>query len=126
MIHTVALSLGSNCGDRERAIREAVKWLTGVLEETRACGSYETEAIGGGTRPYLNSVVEARTGLSDGHLNALLKEYERAHGRDEAARTRGDVPIDIDLVVSDGRILRPRDYTADFFQIGFRNNSRGR
>ncbi len=117
--HSVALSLGSNCGDREGAVAEAEEWLTAILVGARGSDAYETAPVGSGTRPYLNAVVLGETDLSDCQLNAMLKAYETSHGRDDESRRRGDVPIDIDLVVSDGKVLRPRDFACSFFTIGY-------
>lgn len=117
--HMVWLGLGSNCGDRSRSMSMAIEWLGGILEDAEFSHVYETSPVGSGTRPYLNAVVSGWTVLDDESLNLTLKAYERMHGRDDAARCRGDVPVDIDLVVSGGKVLRPRDWGCAFFRIGY-------
>lgn len=119
MIHEVVIGVGSNCGDRESSMADAIAELLDMLDEASASHIYETPAAGGGTRPYLNAVVTGQTGLDDAELNRQLKRYEVLHGRDVASRLRGDVPIDLDLVFSGGELLRPRDYAQDFFRIGY-------
>lgn len=119
MKHEVIIGVGSNVGDRENSMADAISELLNLLDEGVASHIYETPAAGGGTRPYLNAVVIGHTELDDNELNRLLKRYEVLHGRDVASRLRGDVPIDLDLVFSGGELLRPRDYSQDFFRIGY-------
>lgn len=54
-----------------------------------------------------------------GELERLSKQFEISLGRDAQARTRGDVPVDIDIVVFDGKIMRERDFESEFFRIGY-------
>ncbi|MDE7159952.1 MAG: 2-amino-4-hydroxy-6-hydroxymethyldihydropteridine diphosphokinase [Muribaculaceae bacterium] len=117
--HRVTLGVGCNCGDRHSAMTLAMEWLCTLLTGARCSAIYETEPVGGGTRNYLNAVVTGETLLSDTELNTLLKEYEYAHGRDAEARRRGDVWIDIDLVMSADNLLRPFDFSQDFFLQGY-------
>ena len=44
-------------------------------------------------------------------------EYD--FGRDSEARERGDVPLDVDIVLFDAEIVRPRDFSQSFFRIGY-------
>ncbi len=115
----VVIGVGSNCGDRDAAMADAIRELLGLLSGGRASSVYETPAAGGGTRPYLNAVVAGVTTLPDAELNRRLKRYEVLHGRDLASRLRGDVPIDLDLVLSGGEVVRPRDFSQRFFRIGY-------
>lgn len=58
----VYLSLGSNLGDREANLREAVERIKAFgLEITRASSIYETEPVGYKEQPwFLNQVIEIR------------------------------------------------------------------
>ncbi len=120
----VVLSLGSNYGDRERSVGKARDWLLSVLEETESSGIYETPPVGNsGSTNYINCVI-AGIFPDDYHiLEKLCKDYERNNGRDEESRRLKQVPIDIDIVMSDGEILRPKDFAASFFQIGYKGLS---
>ncbi len=122
--YKVTLSLGSNCGNRRALLSGAVEWLEGRLGGMEVSDFYETPALadkeGRCTHPtYLNAVVR---GVYYGNgplaLQTEAKQYEEAAGRDAAARVRGCVPIDIDVVISDGTVLRERDATSRFFTIG--------
>ncbi len=67
----------------------------------------------------MNAVVEIRTSLSFELLQDACKMFEISSGRDLKCREQGLVPIDIDIVMWNNEILRPKDHTCDFFKIGF-------
>lgn len=116
----VVLGLGANHGDRYATLNRAMTSLSQVLENFRCSNFYETPAIGkNSTGTYLNAVVSADTTLSMQDLDALLKQLEIEAGRDELARSRGEVPLDLDIVVYADTIVRPRDYAQSFFRIGY-------
>ena len=100
------LGLGSNLGDRQARLREAVAGLPDVVAVSPV---YESEPVGGppGQPLYLNAVVELSTGLDP---RALL---EVAQGLEEAAsrrRTEPDGPrtLDVDvLLVGDLQVCEP-------------------
>lgn len=114
------LSLGSNCGDRRQAICQAVERLRERVSVVQVSELYETPDAHGGPKRYLNAVAHVRTEASAEEMERICKNLELKAGRDEAARRRGDVPIDIDPVIFNGQIIRPRDYQALFFQTGYR------
>lgn len=120
MISQIVLSLGSNCGDRETNVREAAAWLGMHLSGMRCSGIYETPEVHGNGSPYFNAVVIGETDNDYETFNQELKHYELLAGRDDTCRRMGLVPIDIDIVVWNGDILRPFDYSARFFTIGYR------
>jgi 2-amino-4-hydroxy-6-hydroxymethyldihydropteridine diphosphokinase len=102
---TVAiLSLGSNLGDRERSLRDAVAdiaALDGVILRGTS-GVVETAAIKptgvDATAPaYLNAVARVLTTLSPPDLLARLNGIEANHGRVREVRW-GDRTLDIDIV----------------------------
>ena len=119
----VVLSLGSNCGNRNAQVSKAMTWLSSLLADVSSSPVYETpEAYGRGDL-YMNAVVKGETPIPIEALNRLFKDYEYAHGRDCASRRKGEVPIDIDIVIAGDDILRPRDFNQQFFQIGYRQLS---
>lgn len=98
------LALGSNLGNREQTLRDAVRAI-GELDGVtvlRASGIVETPAlkpdgIDVDAPAYLNAVVLARTALHPRQLLVALQGVEAAHGR---VRTEhwGDRTLDIDIV----------------------------
>lgn len=123
---TAFFSLGSNCGDRRENILKALALLRERLVNNPEVKDYvsdiyETPDAHGGPRPYMNAVMAIQTALEATVLERTAKEIELKLGRTPEARLRGEVPIDIDLVEYNREILRPRDFKATFFSIGYQN-----
>ena len=112
--------IGSNCGDREGNVDAALVWLSGILADFRHTPVYATPDCHGGARKYMNAVAVGCTCLEAPELERLCKDYECAAGRDAEAREAGNVPIDIDIVVFDGKILREKDFGCEFFKKGYK------
>jgi 2-amino-4-hydroxy-6-hydroxymethyldihydropteridine diphosphokinase len=101
------LSLGSNLGDREQTIRDAVADISGLpdVDLVAASSLVETPAI----KPhgvdheapaYLNAVVIVTTGLAPEELLAELNRIELEHHRVREERW-GDRTLDIDIITID-------------------------
>jgi len=114
---SVVLSLGSNLGDREALLRDAVAAIAALddVTVTAVSGIVETPAL----KPhgvdvdapaYLNAVVLAETTASPHALLAALADIERAQGRTREERW-GDRTIDIDIVAFDDLELATDDLT---------------
>jgi 2-amino-4-hydroxy-6-hydroxymethyldihydropteridine diphosphokinase len=107
----VHLGLGSNLGDREAALRGAVRALAGPdVEPLRTSPVYETAYVGPGSpQPaYLNAVAEVRTRLLPLALLRRTQAVERAFGRPPGTHLRPR-PLDIDLLFyGDWWIRSPR------------------
>lgn len=118
---TAVLSIGSNCGDKQGHVRECMDWLMSHSEVnvSKCSHIYETPELHGKGTPYCNAVVEITTGLTLEKLTELTKDYEILCGRDCDCRKQGLVPIDVDVVIWNGKIIRPKDFACEFFRIGF-------
>ncbi len=111
------LALGSNLGDRESTLREAVRDI-GALDGVtvlRASGIVETPAlkpdgVDQDAPAYLNAVVAVRSALAPHALLAALGGIERAHGRVRDERW-GDRTLDIDIVTFGEQQLDSDDLT---------------
>jgi 2-amino-4-hydroxy-6-hydroxymethyldihydropteridine diphosphokinase len=98
------LSLGSNLGDRERNIRDAVADISAVpgVSVLATSGLVETYAVKldgvDTTAPaYLNAIVQVTTSLRPEELLAATAHIETARGRTREERW-GDRTLDIDIV----------------------------
>jgi 2-amino-4-hydroxy-6-hydroxymethyldihydropteridine diphosphokinase len=90
------LGIGSNLGDRERHLREAVAGLPDVV---RASPVYETDPVGGPEQPpYLNAVVELATERSPRQLLEVARRLEAAAGRARGERF-GPRTLDVDVLL---------------------------
>lgn len=121
MPHSFILSLGSNTEEASRSVTEALSWICDHFNGAIHSECYATAPAGskGGDRQYVNAVAAISAEMDKDSLDLLLKAYELSHGRDEKSRQEGIVPIDIDIVVSDGDIIRQWEYGQSFFQTGF-------
>jgi 2-amino-4-hydroxy-6-hydroxymethyldihydropteridine diphosphokinase len=92
--------LGSNIGDRLRALQQAADRI-GSLAETeplRASAVYETEPWGYKPQPaYLNCVLECETAMELLPFHAELRKIEETMGRLDAPRYHPRI-IDIDIL----------------------------
>jgi 2-amino-4-hydroxy-6-hydroxymethyldihydropteridine diphosphokinase len=95
--------MGSNLGDREAIMREAILWLRAQHRNTlRACSSlYETEPVGKTDQGwFLNCVIQVETFREMHEFFRVLQEGEALFGR---VRTEplGPRTLDLDLLVFD-------------------------
>src|SRR5262245_38448914 len=130
---TIYLGLGSNLGDRRRAVAGALAALVahGVAVQ-RVSPLYDTDYVGSrGPQPaYLNAVVEAHTELEPLALLEVLQRIEAAagrapHGHDQPRRLDidilwyGDREIDLPgLVVPHPRLAERRFVLQPLHDLG--------
>ena len=98
------LSLGSNLGNREETLREAVRRIGAAesVELTAVSSVYETEPWGKLDQPrFLNLAVAVETTLSPEALLALAQKIENELGRVRHERW-GARTIDIDILCFEG------------------------
>ena len=105
----VAIALGSNQGDRDRTIRDAIGALDEQLANLRVSTLYDTEPVGVGPQPrFLNAAATGETSLSARDLLDLLLAIERRLGRERpfpgAPRT-----LDLDLILYGDAIINEPD-----------------
>jgi 2-amino-4-hydroxy-6-hydroxymethyldihydropteridine diphosphokinase len=105
------VGLGSNIGDRESHIRQALRRL-GRQDRIRLIASsslYETEPVGITDQPpFLNAAAHLFTDLEPARLLEALLEVERRMGR-RRTRRWGPRIIDLDLLLYEDLIVeRPR------------------
>lgn len=74
------------------------------------------DATGKTSKIYANSVVYLKSPLPLEGLTELTKQLEVQMGRTPSSSS---VPLDIDIVVQNQTILRPKDYSRDYFRIGY-------
>lgn len=97
---TIYLALGSNIGDREENLCEAIGRLDASgVHVTKTSSVYETEPVDYLEQPwFLNSVLEAHTELSAGELLAMLRRIESQMGSKKPF-AKGPRLIDLDILL---------------------------
>lgn len=113
------IGIGSNTPDRTERVAAAIGWLGSVFSEGFHSSAYVTRALNGNDPDYLNAVMSVETDRPMDEVNAMLKDYERTSGRTAVSKLHGEVPIDLDIVVWDGRIVRPKDFGYRYFLQGY-------
>jgi len=105
----VAIALGSNLGDRERLLREAVAALEQHLQQLRVSTFHETDPVGVGGQPrFLNAAATGYTTLPARDLLVVLLDIERQFGR-ERPYPRAPRTLDLDLILYGDLIMNERD-----------------
>jgi 2-amino-4-hydroxy-6-hydroxymethyldihydropteridine diphosphokinase len=108
---TTLLSLGTNLGDREANLRNAITALAPTVRVTRESCVYETAPWGFEDQPsFLNMVVEGETDLPPLELLKFLKTLETELGRTPTFRY-GPRLIDLDILFSGDLILETPELT---------------
>jgi len=106
------VALGSNLGDRERTLLDAVEELRAApgVEVAAVSGLIETEPVGFVDQPrFVNGVVALDTTLPARALLELLLDVERRFGRNrEGVPAQGPRTLDLDLLLyGDAEIDEP-------------------
>ncbi|MCM3791120.1 2-amino-4-hydroxy-6-hydroxymethyldihydropteridine diphosphokinase [Domibacillus indicus] len=101
MIHEAYLSLGTNMGNREEQLREAVRQLEEQksLQLMAVSSIYETDPVGFTDQPsFFNIVVKLKTSMTPDELLAACQEIENKLGRERIVRW-GPRTIDLDILL---------------------------
>ena len=120
---TAYIGLGSNLGDRDSYIDEALRIIavTGQVELYRVSDIIETDALASTEQPkFLNAVAELKTMLSSADLHKTLTNIENGLGR----KRRGQWwprTIDLDLLLFGKEILESPDLTIPHPQMHLRS-----
>ena len=107
----IVLGLGTNLGDREKYLRDAVFALRGFLEEVAVSPVYESQAMlppdapKEWNRAFLNMAVSGVTGLTPEALLRQVKSIESRLGRLPQGHW-GPREIDIDILAYGDLVLQ--------------------
>lgn len=118
--HTVYLGLGSNLGDRQSNLIEAIQSLRANIHVDQVSSVYESRAAYNPDQPaFLNVAVKGTTELQPQEVMRFVRRVERRLGR-----VRRDQylprPIDIDLLAFDDRVIASDDLTLPHPQLAER------
>lgn len=106
------LCLGSNMGDREKTLRQALTLLSLKINLDKVSSIYETEPVGYKEQPlFLNLVCRITTDLPPEELLHFAKEIETRIGRVPSEQINSPRPIDIDILFYDNKIMETQNLT---------------
>lgn len=110
------IGVGSNSPDKSHQMQQAIEFLRSSLDDFRCSTVYSTPALNGMDADYLNAVACGKCNMAIDEAVSMLKAYECRCGRKKDDKS---VIIDLDLVVADDKVLRPRDMNREYFRIGY-------
>ncbi len=113
------LGVGSNSSDRDWQIENAIKWIKEKFSNVKLSSIYETRASNGKDADYINLVMRVDTHKSIEETTEMLKKYEAICGRTPASKLEGVIPIDLDIVVWNTEIVRPKEFDYPYFSRGY-------
>ena len=112
MKKTVYLSLGSNVGDREANLEQAISQLENLGTVLRRSSFYETEPMEVTDQPwFLNCAVELETELMPKQFISAVLDVERSMGR-KRTKKKGPRSIDIDVILFGKSIVEMKGLTV--------------
>ena len=112
MTNLAYLSLGSNIGDREAHLREAIRRLETTGKVSALSSFYETEPVDFTQQAlFLNCAVCLETSLAAGDLMSRLLEIERELGRERVLK-KGPRTIDIDILLFGDLVVNSAELTV--------------
>jgi 2-amino-4-hydroxy-6-hydroxymethyldihydropteridine diphosphokinase len=110
-VATVYLGIGSNMGDRQQNLAQALELLSSQSEIEQLSSIYETEPVGFKEQPFfLNAVCRISTKLSPEKLLSFIKEIEATSGRIPSF-ANAPRPIDIDILFYNNSVIKNPDLT---------------
>jgi deoxyguanosine kinase len=121
--HTAYIGLGSNLGDKNENLPNALSQLRvhSSVVSIDSSSSYETKPLGRTDQPFfLNAVAKIKSTLSYRALFEHLREIEHAMGRQRNEHW-APRPIDLDLLLYDEQIVDEPDLKIPHSQLHLRS-----
>lgn len=116
----VYIGIGSNLGDREGNIKNALLDIAKIGKITRKSSLYETEPMGYKDQPaFLNCVISVDTNIEPKNLLTILKKIEKRLGRENTFKN-GPRTIDLDILLYGNRIVGQSDLKIPHPRMGER------
>ena len=113
-LHNVLIALGSNTGNRQGNLSEALVKCKDFIQTNRLSPVIETKPIGHTNNPYLNQLFSGTTSLTLEKLLDNTKRIENEMGPDRS--NRENVVIDIDIMLYDQQKLHITDWERDYLK----------
>lgn len=113
------ISLGANTADKEAVLTQVMDAIGHITIITARTPIYTTPAEGSiPAAPYANALLLINTHSNYEALRATFKEWEQKAGRTPQSKAQGIIPLDIDIIMWDGSILKERDMQYEYMKKG--------
>lgn len=119
-MNTALISLGANTPDKQEILSTVIKEIALYAHIKAQTLIYHTAAEGSITQaaPYANALLIIETENDYATLHRTFKEREQRAGRTAQSKIDGIVPLDIDIVKWNDKILKERDMEFEFMKSG--------
>ena len=117
--HDIYLGIGSNMGDREKNLNEAVRMLgeDGLTRVCRVSSFIETEPVGYTEQAdFLNGAVYVKSLRTPEQFLDLISEIETALKRERVIHW-GPRTIDVDILLYDDAVIQTEDLTIPHIEM---------
>ena len=115
------LSLGANTHDKKERLSHTIEAIAQIANIKTQTPIYETPAEGSiATKPYANALVLIDTPAEYDELRATFKQWEVQAGRTPESKQQGLIPLDIDIVTWNERIIKERDMEFEYMKLGLK------
>ncbi|MDE6703162.1 MAG: 2-amino-4-hydroxy-6-hydroxymethyldihydropteridine diphosphokinase, partial [Muribaculaceae bacterium] len=114
------LCLGSNTPCRTEIISSVIERIARLCRIVVKSSMYEAPDESGLGAPYVNIVLSVEPSMTLDDFRTELKELELQYGRDAHSKSIGVMPLDADIIIWDGEIIDPYQYSREYFKIGYR------
>lgn len=116
---TALISLGANTPGKHATLTDTIERIKELAQVTALTPVYETPAEGSiAAAPYANALLQISTNIDYHTLHDTFKEWEQVAGRTRESKLQGIIPLDIDIIMWDGNILKERDMQMAYMQEG--------
>ncbi|MCP9612472.1 2-amino-4-hydroxy-6-hydroxymethyldihydropteridine diphosphokinase [Coprobacter tertius] len=118
-INRAIIGLASNIKGGMLLVKKSCQEIKAITVSAKFSSCYETVPVSSIPQPnYHNCVGIIETEWDFDHLRERFKEMEKAAGRHPDSKRQGEIPLDIDIVVWNDEVVKPRDMLQDYMQIG--------
>lgn len=113
------ISLGANTPDKKQRLTDTIDAIARIAKIVANTPIYETPAEGStATLPYANALILIETEAEYDELRATFKQWEAQAGRTPESKAQGNIPLDIDIVTWNDKVIKERDMEFNYMKKG--------
>jgi 7,8-dihydro-6-hydroxymethylpterin-pyrophosphokinase len=118
-MNNILVALGSNVPQGVNILSDAISKIKRMAYDAKFSSIYDTEPEGVHKHSrYKNCIGEISTNLEYDELKKRFKDMEILAGRKPEMKIQGIVPLDIDIVIWNQEVIRPKDLAMEYIKQG--------